>query len=100
MTRAIEHNVEWIASLLETMRAEGHDRVEPDQGAQDAWTEEVLQAAQRLLATSVDSWFTGVNANVDRGVGRRVLIYTGGFPRFRDLCAEEAAAGYPSFRRT
>jgi cation diffusion facilitator CzcD-associated flavoprotein CzcO len=100
MTRAIEHNVDWITALLEAMTAEGQTRVEPDPEAEADWTAEVLDAAQRLLSTSVDSWFTGVNANTPQRGDRRVLIYTGGFPRYRDRCREVAEAGYRGFRRS
>ena len=97
MPRCIEHNVEWLATLLHDMRSAGQTRVCPTPDAQDEWTDEVIEAAQRMLFSKVDSWFTGTRSQSYRGAGRTVLLYTGGFPKFQERCRDVAGAGYAGF---
>ena len=55
------------------------------------------EAAERMLFSKVESWFTGkTSASVPTGE-RSVLLYTGGFPRFRERCEAVAADGYAGF---
>jgi cation diffusion facilitator CzcD-associated flavoprotein CzcO len=97
MPRCIEHNVDWVTQLLARMKAEGHTKVCATPAAQDEWTDEVREAAQRMLFSQVDSWFTG-KYSVRRSPGERpVLLYAGGFPRFQERCQLEADAGYDGF---
>ncbi len=100
MPRCIEFNVDWIASLLEEMRAAGHTRVAPTEAAQDEWTVEVLGAAERMLFSKVDSWFTGTRSQSHKAKGRTVLLYTGGFPKFQERCHAVAEEGYAGFDLT
>src|SRR4029450_1432876 len=86
MPRCIEHNVEFLATLLDEMRAAGKTRVCPTPEAQEEWTEEVHEAAERMLFSKVDSWFTGSRSQSYTGTGPMVLLYTGGFPKFQELC--------------
>ncbi len=75
----------------------GHTRVCATRDAQDEWTVEVLEAAERMLFSKVDSWFTGTRSQSHAAAGRTVLLYTGGFPKFQERCCEVAAAGYAGF---
>jgi cation diffusion facilitator CzcD-associated flavoprotein CzcO len=97
MPRCIEHNVNWLAELLDDMERAGKTRVVPTVEAQDDWTEEVLEAAERMLFSKVDSWFTGTRSRAYAGQGRRVLLYTGGFPKFQERCRAVADDGYAGF---
>ena len=100
MPRCIEHNVEWVADLLGHMSGHGLTRVAVEAEAQQAWTAEVHEAAERMLFSKVESWFTGkTSASVPAGE-RSVLLYTGGFPRFRERCQAVAADGYAGFELT
>ncbi len=100
MPRCIEHNVEWVADLLEHMSDLGLTRVAVEAEAQQAWTAEVHEAAERMLFSKVESWFTGkTSASVPTGE-RSVLLYTGGFPRFQERCEAVAAEGYAGFELT
>jgi cation diffusion facilitator CzcD-associated flavoprotein CzcO len=100
MPRCIEHNVEWVATLLEHMSDLGLTRVAVEAEAQQAWTAEVHEAAERMLFSKVESWFTGkTSASVPTGE-RSVLLYTGGFPRFQERCEAVAAEGYAGFELT
>ena len=94
MPRGIEHNVEWITDLIAYMRENGYTRVDATPAAEDEWTNHVNEVSQFFLLTKVDSWFTGVNKNRADRQERRIMVYAGGAPAFRERCAAVAAAGY------
>jgi cation diffusion facilitator CzcD-associated flavoprotein CzcO len=97
MPRCIEHNVDWLTTLIGEMGEKGRTAVCATGEGQDEWTAEVHEAAQRMLFSKVDSWFTGRNsASVPSGQ-RSVLLYAGGFPRYQERCADVAADGYRGF---
>ncbi len=95
--RCIEQNVEWVTGLIRYMRANGYTRVEPTVEAEHGWTEHVHEMAARMLFTSVDSWFMGINTNVPGKRKRTFLLYSGGAPAYRERCDEAAATGYAGF---
>jgi cation diffusion facilitator CzcD-associated flavoprotein CzcO len=97
MPRCIEQNVEWVTPTLTYLRDHGYTRIEPTTEAEEAWTAEVLQASERMLFTKVNSWFMGVNRNVEGKQVRRFMLYAGGAPKYREFCDEVAADGYRGF---
>jgi cation diffusion facilitator CzcD-associated flavoprotein CzcO len=97
MTRCIEQNVDWVATLLTHAHERGKARVEAAASAEAEWTAHVHETGKRMLFTKVDSWMTGVHSAVKHARGRTVMVYAGGAPRFRERCEEVAAAGYPGF---
>ncbi len=96
MPRCIEQNVEWVTDCIGYLRANGHDRIEATPAAADEWTQHAHEAAEKLLMSRVDSWFTGQNSNLP-GRKRQVLIYAGGLPLYRETCDLAAADGYAGF---
>jgi cation diffusion facilitator CzcD-associated flavoprotein CzcO len=97
MSRCIETNSDWIIDLIAHVRARGATAVEPTAAAQNAWNDEVVASAERMLFTKVPSWFTGARrANFD-GTLRNSLVYVGGVPAFNERLAEVAADGYEGF---
>jgi cation diffusion facilitator CzcD-associated flavoprotein CzcO len=97
MTRCIEQQVEFVSTLLAHVRGRGLTRVQADPRAEDEWTAHVHETAARMLFTQVDSWMTGVHAEVKHSHGRTVMVYAGGAPKFRQRCEEVVAAGYAGF---
>ena len=95
--RCIEQNVEWVTDLLQYMRAHGHMRIEPTPEAEAEWTQHVQDTAAPMLFNQVDSWFMGINSNVEGRDHRTFLLYAGGAPRYRERCDEIARAGYRGF---
>ena len=95
--RCIEQNVEWVTDLLQYMRAHGHVRIEPTPEAEAEWTQHVQDTAAPMLFNQVDSWFMGINSNVEGRDHRTFLLYAGGAPRYRERCDEIARAGYRGF---
>jgi len=54
----------------------------------------VHEASVGLLSNEVNSWFTGINTNVDGKQTRRIARYSGSAPAYRARCDEVAAANY------
>jgi hypothetical protein len=80
MPRCIEQNVEWVSTFLEQLFDSDVTRVEVDIDAEDEWTEHVYESVQRMLFSKVDSWFMGVNKNIEGRDSRTFMLYVGGFP--------------------
>jgi cation diffusion facilitator CzcD-associated flavoprotein CzcO len=97
MTRCIETNSDWIAELVAHVRAANRTTVEPTTAAQDAWNDEVVASAERMLFTKVPSWFTGARRAGFDGTLRNSLVYVGGVPAFNERLAACAADGYTGF---
>jgi len=87
--------VEWITELFAHIREHGHHRFEATPEAEKKWTELVYETANMTLLANTPSWFTGTNQNI---AGRekfvRPLVWAGGNPAYRDICAEVARNGY------
>ena len=98
--RSIEYNVEWVSDLLGHMRDREINRADASPEAVADWNALVRRKAGRLLSSQVDSWMTGVNMNVDGKDSRKVVVYTGTAPEYRDTCDDVAARGYPELRFT
>ena len=95
--RCIEQNVEWVTDLMKHMRAHGHERIEPTPEAEAEWVQHVHETAAPMLFNQVDSWFMGINSNVEGRDHRTFLLYAGGAPRYRDRCDEIARNNYRGF---
>ena len=92
--RSIEYNVDWVAGLVRHMRERGLTRADARPEAVAAWTDHVRAVGSGLLSNEVDSWFTGVNTNVEGKRTRTVARYSGSAPAYRAWCDEVAAKGY------
>ena len=95
--QAVEHSVNFQAGLLRHILEHGYTRVETKTECVDEWTETVINAAEPLLSSKVDSWQTGVNRNVEGRQVRRVLGYNGNGAHFRRKTDEVASGGYKEF---
>jgi cation diffusion facilitator CzcD-associated flavoprotein CzcO len=95
MPIAIEQHVEWIAECIAHMRKARLDRIETTPEAMEQWVAQVNEAANAtLLPTVRHSWYIGANVP---GKPRFFMPYAGGLNRYRKICAEIAASGYPGF---
>ncbi len=91
--RCIEQNVDWIASCLDYLHANGACRVEAEPASEDKWTAHVYDAVDgTVLSKMTDSWFFGANTP---GKARRATVYAGGARAFREYCEQVAGTGYP-----
>jgi cation diffusion facilitator CzcD-associated flavoprotein CzcO len=91
---SIEQHVDWIADCLVYMRERGYTRVEATPEAEQAWHDEVMEAASHTLFVQANSWYLGSNVP---GKPRVFMPYAGGVGAYRARCAQIAADGYPGF---
>ncbi len=98
--RSIEYNVDWVSGLIKYMQAGDLTRADASPEAVADWNELVHRKAKRILASEVDSWMTGINLNVDGKDQRRVVVYSGTAPEYRNTCDDVAAGGYRELRFT
>ena len=92
--RSIEYNVDWVTGLVRHMRERGLTRADARPEAVADWTDHVKAVGTGLLSNEVDSWFTGVNSNVEGKRTRIVARYSGSAPAYRARCDAVAANGY------
>jgi cyclohexanone monooxygenase/acetone monooxygenase len=96
MTTCLQQQTEWISDAIRDLREEGKTTIEPTPEGEDAWVSHHDELAGATLVANTTSWYLGSNVP---GKPRRVLSYIGGVGTYRQKCDEEAAAGYPAFRR-
>ena len=96
--RSIEYNVDWVSGLIKHMRASNLTQADASPEAVADWNELVHRKAKRILASEVDSWMTGINLNVDGKDQRRVVVYSGTAPEYRNTCDDVATGGYQELR--
>jgi acetone monooxygenase (methyl acetate-forming) len=96
MTTCLQQQTEWISDAIRKLREDGKTLIEPTQEGEDAWVAHHEEVAGATLVRRTNSWYLGSNAP---GKPCRLLSYIGGVGTHRQKCEEEAAAGYPAFRR-
>jgi cation diffusion facilitator CzcD-associated flavoprotein CzcO len=94
MAVSIEQHVDFIADAIGYLRANGLDRIEATEEAQDAWVAHVNDLAEETLYPATASWYTGANVP---GKPRVFMPYVGGCGPFRQRCDEVARRGYEGF---
>ena len=94
MMVSIEQHVDWITDLLEHMRAEGLDTVEPTELAQDRWIQHSNDIANMTLMPTANSWYMGRNVP---GKPQVFLPYPGGVGNYRLICDEVVERDYLGF---
>ena len=97
MPRCIEQNVEWVTEFISYLRANNYSRAEPTAEAMDQWGDHVITTGDRMLFSKVNSWFMGVNSNIDGKQERRFLLYAAGFPTYREKAEEVVQGSYSGF---
>jgi cyclohexanone monooxygenase len=94
---SIEQHVEWIAELIDYMRANKFDRVEAEGAAQETWSAHVTAAAAQTLMMKGKSWYLGANVP---GKPRVFMPYIKGIAVYRDECDAVARDSYRGFHLT
>jgi len=95
MMPTIEQHVEWITDCISYLRDQGKREIDADLDYENAWVEEVNDAARKTLRYTCSSWYLGANIP---GKPRVFMPYIGGVPAYNKRCAEVVAAGYEGFR--
>jgi hypothetical protein len=83
-----------VRDLLRYMREQGLTRIDARREGVKEWMKAVEKAAEGLLSNEVNSWFTGINTNVEGKQVRRLSRYSGSAPAYRAHCDALAAGGY------
>ncbi len=95
MPVAIEQHADFIADCIAYMRDNGLSRFEATPEATETWVAQVNEAASvTLLPQAKHSWYLGANIP---GKPRVFMPYAGGMARYRSICDDVAARGYPGF---
>lgn len=89
-----EQHVNWFATAIERMHADGLDTMEPTEQAENDWLEHVAQVADSTVYTKTTSWYLGSNIP---GKPRVFMAYLAGTNTFRNICNEIAADSYRGF---
>lgn len=94
MVVGIEQHVDWIAQCIAGLERAGAKAIVPTRAAEDAWVERVNDEADRTLFPQADSWYLGANVP---GKPRVFMPFVGGLARYRAICDQVTADGYPGF---
>lgn len=90
--------VDWNTQLMQVVKENGIKVLEPTVEASKEWVRLCEQLLEHSLLATTNSWFTGVNKNVEGAQRREILFYAGGNPQFKALCQEIAADGWRGFQ--
>ncbi|MDF1818810.1 MAG: NAD(P)/FAD-dependent oxidoreductase [Immundisolibacteraceae bacterium] len=93
MPLGAELEAEWIRDCIDHLRKAGLGTIEPADGVEKAWGDEVLEIANETLFPHTDSWYTGANIP---GKHRQFAVHLGG-PLFFQRLTEVADKGYEGF---
>ena len=90
----IEQNVEWIADAIDRMRETNAIEIEASSEAETEWVEDIVEAADKTLFPTVDSWY--MNSNLP-GKPRVFTAYFNGMNTYAEICEDVAKSGYKGF---
>jgi cation diffusion facilitator CzcD-associated flavoprotein CzcO len=94
MPLAIEDHVDWLTDIIAFVRERGFGRVEPSEEAERWWGEHTREVADQTLVPQANSWYMGANVP---GKPRVCMVYLGGAPAYRSICADVVENGYRGF---
>lgn len=89
--------VDWLSDMMAHAKRSGVERIEPEVAAAESYSEYCAKLMGKLLLGQTDSWFTGINKNIEGRDKREALLFVGGNPRFREYCEEVRDADYRGF---
>lgn len=89
-----EQQVDWCLALVEHCLDQGLEQAEPRADAARAWTDHLVEVAEKTLFVQAASWYTG--ANVD-GKKQVFMPYIGGFGAYRRACDQVRDSGFEGY---
>jgi cyclohexanone monooxygenase len=89
--------VDWLSEMMEHAQKNGVERIEAEVAAAEAFTAYAGKLQSKLLLGQTNSWFTGVNQNLEGRDKREVLLFVGGNPRFREYCDDVREHDYKGY---
>ena len=94
MMVSIEQHVDWISDLVDHMRTNQLDTIEPTTLAQTKWVKHSNDIANMTLLPTANSWYMGANVPGKPSV---FLPYPGGVGAYREVCDEVVERDYFGF---
>jgi cation diffusion facilitator CzcD-associated flavoprotein CzcO len=94
MPLAIEDHVDFATDAIKYLQENGKGTIEPEPAAEEKWVAHANELAQATLLPGTDSWYMGANIP---GKPRKCLVYLGGAPAYRKICADVVDGGYDGF---
>jgi cation diffusion facilitator CzcD-associated flavoprotein CzcO len=94
MVPAAEQHIDFVADSIAFLDQRGFASIEPEESAEQAWTEHVDELAQQTVYPKANTWYMGDNV---AGKPRQFLAYAGGGPAYFEHFTREAAESYPAF---
>ena len=91
---SIEEQIDWLATLLNTMDERGIVEYEADEKAETDWVRHVNERARETLYLATDSYYNGAEV---AGKPRVFMPYSGGIRGYRRLLHQCAESGYTGF---
>jgi cyclohexanone monooxygenase len=91
---SIEEQIDWLATLLNTMDNRGIVEYEADAQAEIDWVRHVNERARETLYLATDSYYNGAEI---AGKPRVFMPYSGGIRGYRRLLHQCAESGYSGF---
>ena len=89
--------VDWLSDMMAHAKSAGIQRIEPEIAATESYTLYCSKLMGKLLLGQTNSWFTGINKNIEGRDKREVLLFVGGNPRFREYCDDVREDDYRGF---
>jgi (2,2,3-trimethyl-5-oxocyclopent-3-enyl)acetyl-CoA 1,5-monooxygenase len=89
--------VDWLSEMMIHAKARGVQRIEAELEAAESFTTYAGKLQNKLLLGQTNSWFTGINQNLDGRDKREVLLFVGGNPRFQAYCRDVAENDYKGY---
>ena len=94
MPSAIEDHVDFSSDCIAYMREHGLETCEAIADAERNWVAHAKEEAEKTLVPTADSYYMGTNIP---GKPRSCMVYTGGAPKYRGICADVVSNGYEGF---
>lgn len=89
--------VDWLSDMMAHAKRAGVQRIEPDIAAAESYSEYCSKLMGKLLLGKTDSWFTGINKNIEGRDKREALLFVGGNPRFQQYCEDVKEHDYKGY---
>ncbi|RRH73002.1 flavin-containing monooxygenase [Falsigemmobacter faecalis] len=93
--RINETDISLIARAIRHMDENGLSAMEPRESAEEAWMEQIRDAAGRSLLSKAKTWYVGANV---QGKSQGLTMFTGGFAKYAEACEAAAKDGFHAFR--
>jgi|TARA_B110000967_G_C18900037_1_gene574085 cation diffusion facilitator CzcD-associated flavoprotein CzcO len=89
--------IDWLSAMMAYAKEAGIQRIEPEDQAVEEWTLYCTKLLGKLLLGQTNSWFTGINKNIEGRDKREALLFVGGNPKYREYCDDVAEHDYKGF---